>query len=154
MERLFTFLLKLLNITKAKSEPENTVELSGALYTTPEESKDGGQDMPKIYTGDETIELEWDKVETYVDTPKWAIPEGNYKKVSSRRKVNNIVVHWDGCLDSEMCHRVITNRGLSVHFCIDTDGTIIQLMNTNDIAWHARGVNTQSIGIEVANPVY
>jgi len=107
-----------------------------------------------IIIDDKEIPVEWDKVVTFKEEPKWSLPEDNMRMRTSRRRVRSVVVHWDGCLDSEMCHRVIKNRGLSVHFCIDTDGTIIQLMDANDIAWHARGVNTQSVGIEVANPVY
>ena len=107
-----------------------------------------------IYCNGDHVPVAWDKVVTYREQPDWSLPDSNMKSFSGNRKPSIFVVHWDGCLDSEMCHRVIEGRGLSVHFCIDTDGTIIQLMDTNNIAWHARGVNTQSIGVEVANPVY
>jgi hypothetical protein len=51
---------------------------------------------------------------------------------------------------------VLNNRGVSVHFCIDNDGTIYQLLDTNHAAWHAskRSVNHKSIGVEIANAYY
>ena len=55
-----------------------------------------------------------------------------------------------------MCHRVLEQRGISVHFAIDNDGTIYQFMDMNDIAWHAGGKtwNAKSIGVEIANGYY
>lgn len=66
------------------------------------------------------------------------------------------VNHWDVCLDSTTCAKVLNKRNISVHFCIDNDGTIYQLIDTNHAAWHAssRKVNHHSIGIEIANAYY
>ena len=44
---------------------------------------------------------------------------------------------------------VAPNR-VSAHFCIDRDGTIYQLVDTDRTAWHASEVNSRSIGIEHA----
>jgi len=38
---------------------------------------------------------------------------------------------------------------VSAHYCVDAD-TTIQCVREEDIAWHARGGNTNSIGIELA----
>jgi N-acetyl-anhydromuramyl-L-alanine amidase AmpD len=38
---------------------------------------------------------------------------------------------------------------VSAHYCVDSD-TVIQCVREQDIAWHARGGNTRSIGIELA----
>jgi hypothetical protein len=40
-----------------------------------------------------------------------------------------------------------------VHFCIDNDGTIYQLLDTNHAAWHAgsKKHNHSSIGVEISN---
>ena len=107
-----------------------------------------------IWCDGELHPIEWSKVVTYKEVPKWSLPSKNMKLHVSEREVEQFVIHWDGCLNSKMCHKVLEGRGLSVHFCIDNDGTIIQLMDTNNIAWHARGVNTTSIGVEVSNAVY
>ena len=47
-------------------------------------------------------------------------------------------------------------RGISVHFCIDNDGTIYQLMDANHIAYHAGSSkwNAASIGVEISNAYY
>ena len=66
------------------------------------------------------------------------------------------VCHWDVCLSSKTCHRVLEKRGISVHFAIDNDGTIYQFMDMNDVAYHAGGRtwNNKSIGVEIANAYY
>jgi hypothetical protein len=42
-------------------------------------------------------------------------------------------------------------RGLSVHFLIDWDGTIFQTLDLVDCAFQAAGVNEISVGVELAN---
>ena len=39
---------------------------------------------------------------------------------------------------------------VSAHFVIDRDGTVYQLVDLNDTAWHASTVNSKSVGIEHA----
>lgn len=41
------------------------------------------------------------------------------------------------------------DSGVSAHYCVDAD-TIVQCVREQDVAWHARGGNTGSIGIELA----
>ncbi len=38
---------------------------------------------------------------------------------------------------------------VSAHYCVDA-GAVIQCVREKDIAWHARGGNTNSIGVELA----
>ena len=109
-----------------------------------------------IMCKDVEVSIEWE------DTVLWTEDHGleckptQYKPVSGNRhsSIDKIVVHWDGCLSSNQCAKVLRDRNLSAHFCIDNDGTIYQLMDTNHVAWHARGVNSKSVGIEVSNAVY
>ena len=79
-----------------------------------------------------------------------------YKKVVEKREPNNFVCHWDVCLNSKSCFKVLSQRGLSVHFLIDNDGTIYQLLDMNHIAYHAGGSkwNSNSIGVEISNAYY
>jgi N-acetyl-anhydromuramyl-L-alanine amidase AmpD len=42
-------------------------------------------------------------------------------------------------------------RGLSVHFMLDVDGTIYQTLDVKERAWHATTSNDRSVGIEIAN---
>jgi N-acetyl-anhydromuramyl-L-alanine amidase AmpD len=69
-----------------------------------------------------------------------------------RQVVRQFVVHHDGCQDSKTCFQVLHNeRGLSVHFLIDNDGTIYQTLDLVDCAFQAAGVNEISVGVELAN---
>jgi murein DD-endopeptidase MepM/ murein hydrolase activator NlpD len=69
-----------------------------------------------------------------------------------RSYVRQFVVHLDGCRDARMCFDVLQNeRGLSVHFIVDNDGTIYQTLDLADCAYHANGMNETSIGVELCN---
>ena len=58
-------------------------------------------------------------------------------------------------MNSKSCARVLNNRGLSVHFLIDNDGTIYQICDINHMCFHAGSkVNKTSIGVEIANAYY
>ncbi|WP_343347168.1 N-acetylmuramoyl-L-alanine amidase [Sphingomicrobium sp. XHP0239] len=76
--------------------------------------------------------------------------------------VSMIVLHYTGMPTAEaaldkMCS---ANGGVSAHYCITEDGTIYQLVDEEERAWHAgvsywRGisdVNSASVGIEIVNP--
>ena len=77
-----------------------------------------------------------------------------FRKSTRRRKPKKIVTHWDVCLSADSCRNVLKKRGISTHFVIDNDGTIVQLVDTNNIAWHASGANTDSVGIDISNAYY
>jgi len=101
------------------------------------------------------IPIGWDKVLTYEDKGGMRLTSG-YRRQTAKRDVKYFVNHWDVCLSSESCVKVLRKRGISVHFCIDNDGTIYQLMDTNHIAYHAGSSkwNAASIGVEIANAYY
>jgi N-acetyl-anhydromuramyl-L-alanine amidase AmpD len=66
--------------------------------------------------------------------------------------VDQFVIHFDVCGTSRRCFRVLHDeRGLSVHFMLDTDGTIYQTLDLKESAWHATKSNSRSVGIEIAN---
>jgi len=66
--------------------------------------------------------------------------------------IRQLVIHHDGADSSAECFHILHDeRGLSVHFLIDTDGTIYQTLDLADIAFHAQTVNGVSIGIELCN---
>ncbi|MFO0576872.1 MAG: N-acetylmuramoyl-L-alanine amidase [Polyangia bacterium] len=66
--------------------------------------------------------------------------------------IRQIVIHHDGADSSAECFHVLHDeRGLSVHFLIDTDGTVYQTLDLADVAFHAQFVNGMSIGIELCN---
>ena len=52
---------------------------------------------------------------------------------------------------AEICARWFQHPSseVSAHYCVDADG-VIQCVREEDIAWHARGGNARSIGVELA----
>ena len=52
--------------------------------------------------------------------------------------------------------KIINRRGVSMHFGIDNDGTIYQLLDTQHGAWQAGHWygNKQGIGVEISNAYY
>jgi len=80
-------------------------------------------------------------------------PELNDKaKLDALREVvDQFVIHYDVCGVSRTCFKVLNDRGLSVHFMLDLDGTIYQSLDLKERAWHATIANRRSIGIEIAN---
>jgi len=101
------------------------------------------------------LPIEWPKVILWSEDDGLKIKDG-YTPYFKKRKINMFINHWDVCLDSKTCAKVLNQRNISVHFCIDNDGTIYQLLDMNHAAWHAssRKVNHSAIGIEIANAYY
>ena len=71
------------------------------------------------------------------------------------RKVDVVVMHTMEIAErkdaAEICSRWFRTpvSKVSAHYCVDAD-TVIQCVREKDIAWHARGGNTSSIGVELA----
>ena len=100
--------------------------------------------------------IDWPKVVLWSEKPQGlACREGTYTSWAGKkdRRPSYFVTHWDVCLDSRSCSRVLARRGISVHFMIDNDGTIFQALDTQHAAWHAgsRRHNQSSIGVEISN---
>ena len=104
------------------------------------------------------IPIDWGRVILWDEPQGLAAKKGNYYDYSGKedRKPINFVNHWDVCLSSESCQKVLDKRGISVHFLIDNDGTIYQALDTQHSAWHAGGRkwNRSSIGVEISNAYY
>jgi len=92
---------------------------------------------------------------TIVDTPS---PNFNDRKLP----VSMLVMHYTGMIDGASAIRRLTSSdsGVSSHYVINEDGTVLRLVDEGKRAWHAgasywRGVtdvNSASIGIEIVNP--
>lgn len=102
--------------------------------------------------------INWDKVVLWDESNGLVCNEGTYTSYAGKpdRKPHFFVNHWDVCLSSESMAKVIAKRGISIHFGIDNDGTIYQLLDTQHAAWQAGGRqwNHDSIGVEIANAYY
>lgn len=113
--------------------------------------------MSLIYHGEE-YKIFWPKVRLYTEKSGLAIEGKNYYDMQDKPKRNPIqfVNHWDAALTSKSCVKIINKRELSMHFCIDNDGTIYQLMDMQDAAWQAgnKFSNLIGLGVEVSNAFY
>jgi len=101
--------------------------------------------------------IKWDRVILPSDRGGMEHDNG-YEHMKRKRNVSMFVAHWDVCLNSKACFRVLnkTSRSASIHFAIDNDGTIYQFLDMNHVAWHAskRTVNKKSVGVEISNAYY
>ncbi len=82
------------------------------------------------------------------------IPEVFVFKHGESREVNAInyvVLHHTGTFSAQDTMKVLSKRGLSVHYVLDKDGALYRLVPEEEIAWHAAGRNADSIGIEIVN---
>ena len=96
------------------------------------------------------LEIDWPKV----DTETLRLPSTNYREVHGNRKITEIVTHWDATLSAKYCYNILKKKGISTHFCIDNDGTIYQMVDPKHKAWHAKGHNGHTIGIDLSNAYY
>jgi len=110
-----------------------------------------------VYNG-EFHPIEWDKFVLWSEKGGKTAKPGHYYDYSGRpkRSIRYFVNHWDVCLSSDSCQRVLDRRGISVHFLIDNDGTIYQTLDMQHAAWHAGSARTNrpSVGVEISNAYY
>lgn len=76
--------------------------------------------------------------------------------------VSMLVLHYTDMKTAQdaLDHLIDPQTQVSAHYLVDEDGTIYQLVNEENTAWHAgisfwrgnKNVNNISIGIEIANP--
>lgn len=69
------------------------------------------------------------------------------------REITAAIVHWGG-LNPQHLGRVFENRKASSHFGVGIcevtgEPSIFQYLDTAHIAWHAKGANEQTIGIDI-----
>ncbi len=80
-----------------------------------------------------------------------AVRGGGWKLEDLRERVDQFVLHFDATGTSRRCFQILHDeRGLSVHFMLDVDGTLYQTLDVKERAWHATTSNSRSIGIEIA----
>jgi hypothetical protein len=110
-----------------------------------------------VYNG-KKFPIAWEKVILWDEYGGLKAKEGCYYDWSKRppRAPMQFVNHWDATLSSEACARIINKRGLSMHFLIDNDGTIYQMLDIQHVAWQAgaKSWNNAGIGVEISNAFY
>lgn len=58
-------------------------------------------------------------------------------------------LHHSGLYRSKDTYEVLQQRGLSVHFILDDDGTLYQTLDVRERAYHMGNNNAMSVGIEI-----
>lgn len=121
---------------------------------TAREASGAGVGESIIYCG-KPFRIRWDKVVLWNEPGGLRLNDGTHVKNSMTRprEIKMFVNHWDVCLSSASCVKVLNDRKVSVHFCIDNDGTIYQLADMQHTCWHAGSgvVNAASVGVEISN---
>jgi hypothetical protein len=139
-------------------ELEETKKVSFRVSLTEQEYRKEKEEKKRnkyIIANEKEYPINWHKIILWTEENGLICKPKQFKKITGHvRKPKQFVIHWDACLSSKACADVLKERGLSVHFCIDNDGTIYQLMDMQHVAWHARGVNSSSVGVEVSNAVF
>ena len=81
--------------------------------------------------------------------------ESPNKTPATGRRIDVVVMHTMEIAEradaAEICARWFRSPAsrVSAHYCVDA-GTVIQCVREKDVAWHARGGNANSIGVELA----
>lgn len=100
-------------------------------------------ESPNRYGFRRTVPLSPERLER-VRTNGWALED-------LQVVVDQFVLHYDVSGTSRRCFQVLHDqRGLSVHFMLDVDGTVYQTLDLKERAWHATSSNSRGIGIEIA----
>tara|TARA_Y100000034_G_scaffold90977_1_gene109681 strand:+ start:390 stop:1259 length:870 start_codon:yes stop_codon:yes gene_type:complete len=113
-----------------------------------ESQQSSGSDANKILINGKLESIGWHKIK------RDFLPSSCYRTWRREREPHVIVTHWDVCTSAASCKRVLEKRNISTHFVIDNDGTIVQLVDPNNVAWHARGANNVGIGIDISCAYY
>ena len=119
------------------------------------------------------VRLYWYVLENYVVKPKYrpstinmiVSPSPHFFKTSPNRKVKFIVLHATASSTTESAVRWMKDPSskVSAHYVIGKDGSVVQMVDLDNIAWHAGkskalldgeeyvNLNGISIGIELVN---
>ncbi|UCF20762.1 MAG: N-acetylmuramoyl-L-alanine amidase [Gemmatimonadota bacterium] len=108
-----------------------------------------------IYNG-EPFPIDWERVVLWNEEGGLIPKPETFRSQAGRprRPLKCFVNHWDATTSARQCADVLNTRGVSVHFCLDNDGTIYQMVDMQHWAWHAKGLNVESVGVEVSDAFY
>ena len=100
------------------------------------------------------LPIAWDAVKLFTHGDGLKLDVGFDAKRRKLGAVDMAVLHWDGTTSARKTRAVLAQRGYGTHFVIDWDGTIYQLVDMAHTAYHAKGVNARSVGVDLNTPVY
>lgn len=89
-------------------------------------------------------------------------PSPNFEPRPAAASIDILLLHYTGMESAEaaLARMCDPNAGVSAHYVVDEDGTIIRLVDEENRAWHAgeafwagaTDINDRSIGVELVNP--
>ena len=89
-------------------------------------------------------------------------PSPNFDARPAGRPIDMVVIHYTGMRSAKAAVARLCDpeAGVSAHYVIDEDGSVIRLVDEANRAWHAgqawwRGetdINARSVGVELVNP--
>ncbi len=179
MPRLLCMLLSLLLLASCTSRPKLASELArtgdeviiaGRLFHTGAPvvlwTDAGGYDAYRVERRFAPLDQsDWEHAKEKLDSPNrygrrkvplfddelHLVRGGGWPLSLLQQHVDQFVLHYDAAGTSRNCFKVLhDDRGLSIHFMLDIDGTIYQTLDVKERAWHATKSNDRSIGIEIA----
>lgn len=79
----------------------------------------------------------------------------NFEIPQVKRTIDMIVLHSTASDSAEGTINWFNNVNskVSSHYLIDKNGIVYKLVKTSNIAWHAKGYNTRSVGIEIVQSI-
>lgn len=76
-----------------------------------------------------------------------------FSALARRTETRAVLLHWTGGRGlAPQVFRTLQERGLSVHFCVEPDGTVWQYADAALRCAHAGVANSWSAGLEIVNP--
>lgn len=63
-----------------------------------------------------------------------------------------VTLHWSVTKSARQTYEVLNQRGLGCHLLVDSDGSVIQVGDLDQVQWTTKGVNQRSVGIEITTP--
>ena len=108
----------------------------------------------QILVGGELVAGGWHTIATPGEQGALVLGDEDFgRRERKLEELRAVVIHWDATSSAQATHRVLDGRGLSTHFVVDWDGTVYQLGDVTRTAWHAKGANRYTIGIDINTPV-
>jgi N-acetyl-anhydromuramyl-L-alanine amidase AmpD len=91
--------------------------------------------------------------EVECEAPVRATRDFKFQALGRRAETRAVVLHWTGGRRGAAgVFETLRERGLSVHFVVEADGTVWQFADCDRRCSHAGPANGWSIGIEIVNP--
>lgn len=78
------------------------------------------------------------------------VHSNNFSKITGKRNIQGVVIHTTEGWKPPFSTFQDPTRKASSHYSVEKDGSVVYMVDENDISWHAgSSVNDWSIGIEV-----